>query len=631
MFILLKSHRVLVHLPGYCLDMNLQWFVTQNKNATEIEDPTGTEAARKMTYSGPRTRTLQPSASSQKAATIEPNKAFGKPAPSENKQNTDLSAPSESKENTDVQDIIKEGHDESLQFDDLNSIWADLEAKNAQVEINLDDLDADEDIFSATHAIPAPAEPEPSADEFTVEKLHTELSSARNEDDEELQKFFTDFKSQAPEQEVIIGSVAVDDVEKQEQLFEEERLKHVQEEIEQYQSCQQNLLRREQVARRNILKERKKVKNIMKNATKQLLENAHKHRHLLRTYFKRAEEKLKSVIKTEQAVVHSEYGDLEKGERLNMKRWRTAWRHKPIPLEITVTKVSAVKDKLDAGVYVLLCSLFDHLGGKPMKWTKVKDMAIKPATEPVVHKGRFYDIDMTFEQKIFIIAPSETKIEPSMTISFELYRLADQKIPIDRCVGWGVMPLCDSQLHVAHGKFKVPLLCGPIDRRQDRYSKLADWYQADLNRWLANLYFEIKHLPREVFRRNDAGPMKEFDVQLSLTGELLGLHRGKTLPDKKQENNKKDESAKAKDVVAAESKNEDGPETKKNDAPEVKKEKPKKAHPLKLGDERLYQKIELSQTVRERIKAMHGRGNRKDTSFDPREYRMSLQPDRLVD
>ena len=404
---------------------------TPQDKPVELEDPTG-GMTRKMTYSGPRTRMVSVNEKETfqigTSTAIKPNTVFETPSPSESKK-TDSSPTSESKEKTDVQDSLEEINEESIEFDDLNSIWAELEAKNAKVDINLDDLDADEDIFSEAHAIPTPAKPEPSSNDLTVEKLHTDLMSARDEDDEELQKFFTDFKSQAPEQEIIVGSVAVDDVEKQEQLFEEERLKHVQEEIEQYQSCQQNLLRREQVARRNILKERKKVKNIMKNATKQLLENAHKHRHLLRTYFKRAEEKLKSVIKTEQAVVHSEYGDLEKGERLNMKRWRTAWRHKPIPLEITVTKVSAVKDKLDAGVYVLLCSLFDHLGGKPMKWTKVKDMAIKPATEPVVHKGRFYDIDMTFEQKIFIIAPSETKIEPSMTISFELYRLADQKIP----------------------------------------------------------------------------------------------------------------------------------------------------------------------------------------------------------
>ena len=503
---------------------------------------------------------------------------------------------------------IKEKNDVVLEFDDLDSIWAELEGPNAQVDLN--ELDEDESIFSNSEAIPPPVETDPATEEFTVEKLQEELSSARNEDDEELQKFFNDFKTQAPEQEIIVGSVSVNDVQKQEQIFEEERLKRVEVQIEQYQACQQSLLHREQVARHNILKERKKVKDMMNNANKALLENAHKHRHLLRTYFKRAEEKLKRVIKTEQAVVHDSIGDLEKGERLNMKRWRTSWKHKPIPLDITITKVSAVKDKLDSGVYVLLCTLFDQLGGKPMKWTKAKDMEIKPATEPVVHKGRFYDIDMTFNQNIFIIAPSETKIEPSMSIVFELYRLADQKIPIDRCVGWGVMPLCDAELRVAHGKFKLPLLCGPIDRRLDRYAILADWYQEDLNRWLANLYFEIKHLPREVFKRNDAGAMKEFDVQLSLTGELLGLHRGKT-PSSHDPETKKEETKNE------ETKNEDGTNNKR------------KPHPLKLGDERLYEKIELSKTVRERIKSKHGHGHR-DESFDPREYRLSLQADRSV-
>ncbi len=100
-----------------------------------------------------------------------------------------------------------------------------------------------------------------------------------------------------------------------------------------------------------------------------------------------------------------------------------------------------MKDKVPAGVYVLLVSLFDRIGGKPLKWSKADAglyEKLKPSTQPLVHKGRFYDIDMRFNQSIFVVSPSETKIEPSMCFVFELYRLADKKIPVDRCVGWTV-------------------------------------------------------------------------------------------------------------------------------------------------------------------------------------------------
>ena len=91
---------------------------------------------------------------------------------------------------------VEEGKDASLEFDDLDSIWADLEGKNAQID--LEDLDDEENIFSKTEAIPPPAKIEPAADEFTVEKLQEELSGARNEDDEEVPQCPYTFSAAAP-------------------------------------------------------------------------------------------------------------------------------------------------------------------------------------------------------------------------------------------------------------------------------------------------------------------------------------------------------------------------------------------------------------------------------------------------
>ena len=45
------------------------------------------------------------------------------------------------KQNTSAQLDIEKGKDASLEFDDLDSIWADLEGKNAQIDLeDLDDL-----------------------------------------------------------------------------------------------------------------------------------------------------------------------------------------------------------------------------------------------------------------------------------------------------------------------------------------------------------------------------------------------------------------------------------------------------------------------------------------------------------
>lgn len=145
-----------------------------------------------------------------------------------------------------------------------------------------------------------------------------------------------------------------------------------------------------------------------------------------------------------------------------MRRWRASWKHKPIPMQIDIHKITAVKDKIPAGVYVILVSLFDRIGGKPLKWSKADsglNEKLKPSSQPMVHKGRFYDIDMRVNQSVFVVSPSETKIEPSMCFVFELYRLADKKIPVDRCVGWTVSLLFEKRKFQKCRRTQLKIAC----------------------------------------------------------------------------------------------------------------------------------------------------------------------------
>lgn len=314
----------------------------------------------------------------------------------------------------------------------------------------------------------------------------------------------------------------------QEREFEEQRIQEVQEHSRRHQQREIDLLHRERVARATVETERLALRERHREREKHLVKQTKTNRERLKIFFRQAEDKLKRAIKSEQGAVHEVYGDLESGERTTLRRWRASWHHKPVPLQIDIKKITAVKDKIPAGVYVLLVSMFDRLGGKPLKWSKADAglyEKLKPSTQPLVHKGRFYDIDMRVNQSVFVVSPSESKVEPSMCFVFELYRLADKKIPVDRCMGWAAMPVCDAHLQIAHGKFKLPLLCGPINRKLNRYNLMTDWYSEDLNRWLANIYFTVEHLPREVIKRGKA--MKEYDVELAISGQLLGLH---TLP-----------------------------------------------------------------------------------------------------
>jgi hypothetical protein len=371
--------------------------------------------------------------------------------------------------------------------------------------------------------------PEPTfAEEYSTATLVEKLSELRNKDKDILENFVTDFRKEAPEKEIIVGSIDVEDIAIQEREFEAQRVKEIQSHSLKHQERQIDLLHRERVARATVETERQTLRARHREKEKELVRQTMINRERLKVYFRQSEDKLKRAIKSEQGAVHELYGDLESGERATLRRWRASWKHKPIPMQIDIHKITAVKDKIPAGVYVILVSLFDRIGGKPLKWSKADsglNEKLKPSSQPMVHKGRFYDIDMRVNQSVFVVSPSETKIEPSMCFVFELYRLADKKIPVDRCVGWTVMPICDAHLQITHGKFKLPMLCGPINRKLNRYDKFTAWYSDDINRWLANIYFTIQHLPREVIKRGKA--MKEYDVELALSGQLLGLH---TLP-----------------------------------------------------------------------------------------------------
>mmetsp|Transcript_49201 Transcript_49201/g.73153 ORF Transcript_49201/g.73153 Transcript_49201/m.73153 type:complete len:919 (-) Transcript_49201:155-2911(-) len=371
--------------------------------------------------------------------------------------------------------------------------------------------------------------PEPNyADDISASALMEQLAALRDKDKDILSNFVDEFRAEAPEQEIIVGSVDVEDIALQERAYEEARVKELEGLARKHQQREIDLLHRERVARATVETERQQLRARHREREKELVQQTKVNRQRLKTYFRQAEDKLKRAIKSEQGAVHELFGDLESGERTTLRRWRASWNHKPIPLQIDIERITAVKDKIPAGVYVVLVSLFDRMGGKPLKWSKADAglyEKLKPSTQPLVHKGRFYDIDMKINQSVFVVSPSETKVEPSMCFVFELFRLADKKIPVDRCVGWTVMPMVDAHMNITHGKFKLPILCGPVNRKIDRYGAFTEWYSDDINRWLANIYFSIQHLPREVIKRGKA--MKEYDVELALSGQLLGLH---TLP-----------------------------------------------------------------------------------------------------
>ena len=167
----------------------------------------------------------------------------------------------------------------------------------------------------------------------------------------------------------------------------------------------------------------------------------------------------------------------------------------PQPMALHVRCMRAVKEKLPMGRYVIVCTLYDSLGGAGLRWSNL-DLreGWNDVTSPFQHGGRFDEIELTIDQTIRVVVPCAAELVPSMALMFELVKLDDSGG--GEVVGWGVSPACNAANDHISGKLKVPLLAGPIDHTLDKYSKIESCMSADLNRWLCNMYFEVEILQK---------------------------------------------------------------------------------------------------------------------------------------
>jgi hypothetical protein len=89
----------------------------------------------------------------------------------------------------------------------------------------------------------------------------------------------------------------------------------------------------------------------------------------------------------------------------------------------------------------------------------------------------------------------------------------------DRVVGWGAFPLSTARFSLIEGSFRVPLLRGLVDKRLSKYEHIEQIVSSDLDQWLCNLYFDVRHLPRFMDQQ------KEYTVEMNFSSKLLRLNR----------------------------------------------------------------------------------------------------------
>ncbi|GCC23758.1 hypothetical protein chiPu_0002156 [Chiloscyllium punctatum] len=237
--------------------------------------------------------------------------------------------------------------------------------------------------------------------------------------------------------------------------------------------------------------------------------------------FQIAENQLLKALESRRGEVMAMYGDLTEVKHqyrgMQGHRWKVEWSGTPQPVQIELKCLRAVKDKLPKGQFILRISLYSRLGGYPLQWSNSKDHNWTGTTQPVHHDGNFYNVELSFNQSIAAVLPSQNDLQPGMVLVFELFLLHGISTSIEQPVGWGAFPICNSQLEILQGKYKCPLLRGHRDSKIDEFRKIEDLISSDIDHWLSNLYFQIIKLPKSLLGQ------KEYVVELQLPPHFVNL------------------------------------------------------------------------------------------------------------
>jgi hypothetical protein len=205
------------------------------------------------------------------------------------------------------------------------------------------------------------------------------------------------------------------------------------------------------------------------------------------------------------------------------------WDAMPQRTRVNISMLRAVRDKLPPGRYVMMCSLYDHLGGHPLPLSKMRTQSVfeskktkevtqceqtTPVQFPADPEAVNSTVEMHFDCDLHFVCPSKHAVRPSMVLLFEAVLLTQVE---DVVVGWGAFPLCDALFNIARGSFKTPLLRGAVDLSIDKYSAFTRRYMDDIDAWLVNLYFSVQPADRIT-----AAGVREHELELLYTSRLLG-------------------------------------------------------------------------------------------------------------
>ncbi|KAM8822483.1 uncharacterized protein ofcc1 isoform 2-T2 [Spinachia spinachia] len=204
----------------------------------------------------------------------------------------------------------------------------------------------------------------------------------------------------------------------------------------------------------------------------------------------------------EEEEATAEFGQVterpESSSSASRPPWLVTQSTTPQPVEVCVCCLRAARDKLPKGSYSVSVALHSRLGAPALAWCSKQEQR-GASTEPVAHRGRFWDTDVHFNQSLLMLLPAACEVVPSMVLVFQLISLPGDSSHVSSVLAWGAFPVCGPSLGLVQGRFKTPLLRGEPSTQLDQFKKIEAIISSDLDHWLCNLYFQVKRLPSRTY------------------------------------------------------------------------------------------------------------------------------------
>jgi hypothetical protein len=305
--------------------------------------------------------------------------------------------------------------------------------------------------------------------------------------------------------------------------------------LEDMKKKQVDVVWREHLARLRVEKLEDDARKRLENEKQNFLLSMSEREHLLGRQFRRAREELEDGVKKQNASIKENFGELLYNNNSLSRSATVQSKLLPQPIEIRIHMLRAVKTKLPKGIYVVMLTQLDSLGGKSIKWSKNKGggYGIGPTmpaiTKPVKHNGNYFDRVLSVEDSCFALCPPDYNLKPSHTLLIEVYQLASDTNPSDKIVGWTAMPMCNEQLGIATGKFKLPLFKGEPSPSITQFLSFEKAIAADLSNWLCNIYIEIRPLSLVTISKEMGAVLPVASIEMDFISKHVASFQGNVL------------------------------------------------------------------------------------------------------